>query len=71
MPAKAGIQKYLIILDSRFRGNDANGRIKTFYDFIKIENSKLPEAGRKATSLPLIQFKTKNSKFKIDFCIAA
>ena len=37
MPAKAGIQKYLKKLDFRFRGNDAQGRFKTFYEFIKIE----------------------------------
>ena len=49
MPAKAGIQKYLKTLDSangcalllekmhyvsRLRGNDAKGRIKTFYESI-------------------------------------
>ena len=34
--AKAGIQNYLKILDSRFRGNDAKGRIKTFYETINI-----------------------------------
>jgi hypothetical protein len=32
MPAKAGIQNYLKILDSRLRGNDANGGFKTFYE---------------------------------------
>jgi len=31
MPAKAGIQNYLISLDSRLRGNDAKGVFKTFY----------------------------------------
>jgi len=36
MPAKAGIQNYLKILDSRLRGHDVKGRIKTFYDIIKI-----------------------------------
>ena len=36
MPAKAGIQNYLKTLDSRFRGNDAKGRFKTFYETIKI-----------------------------------
>ena len=36
MPAKAGIQKCLKILDSRLRGNDANGRFQTFYEGIKI-----------------------------------
>jgi hypothetical protein len=37
MPAKAGIQKHLKILDSRLRGNDAKGDFKTFYQSIKIE----------------------------------
>ena len=37
MPAKAGIQNYLKILDSRLRGNDVKGRFKTFYETIKIE----------------------------------
>ena len=46
MPAKAGIQKYLKTLDSRLRGNDAKGRIKTFYESVfsfsqKKMNSKL------------------------------
>jgi hypothetical protein len=36
MPAKAGIHKYLKTLDSRFRGNDAKGQIKTFYESINI-----------------------------------
>ena len=35
MPAKAGIQNYLKILDSRLRGNDIKGRLKTFYETIK------------------------------------
>ena len=39
MPAKAGIQNYLNLLDSHLRGNDIKGRIKTFYDTIKIEHS--------------------------------
>jgi hypothetical protein len=34
MPAKAGIQNYLKTLDSRLRGNDAKGRLKTFYETI-------------------------------------
>jgi len=34
MLSKAGIQNYLKILNSRLRGNDAKGRIKTFYDTI-------------------------------------
>ena len=37
MPAKAGIQNYLKILDSRFHGNDVKGYIKTFYDTIKVK----------------------------------
>jgi hypothetical protein len=36
MPAKAGIQNYLKILDSRLRGNDVKGRFKTYYETIKI-----------------------------------
>jgi len=39
MPAKAGIQNYLKILDSRLRGNDVKGRIKTFYDTINFLSS--------------------------------
>jgi hypothetical protein len=35
MPAKAGIQKYLKKLDFRFRGNDAQGRFKIFYETVK------------------------------------
>jgi len=34
MPAKAGIQNYLKILDSRLRRNDVKGRIKFFYETI-------------------------------------
>jgi hypothetical protein len=37
MPAKAGIQNHLKILDSRLRGNDAKGGFKTFYETINIE----------------------------------
>jgi hypothetical protein len=36
MPAKAGIQNYLKILDSRLRGNDAKGGFKTFYETINV-----------------------------------
>ena len=36
MPAKAGIQNYLKILDSRLRGNDVKGRFKTYYETTKI-----------------------------------
>jgi hypothetical protein len=35
IPANAGVQSRLIILDSRFRGKDAKARVKPFYDFIK------------------------------------
>ena len=38
MPAKAGIQNYLKILNSRLRENDAKGGIKTFYETIKVES---------------------------------
>ena len=41
MPAKAGIQNHLKILDSRLRGNDAKGGFKTFYETINIERSIL------------------------------
>ena len=34
MPAEAGIKKCLKTLDSRLRGNDANGRFQTFYEGI-------------------------------------
>ncbi len=35
-PAEAGVQNSLNLLDSRFRGNDKNGEIATFYEFIKL-----------------------------------
>ena len=35
MPAKAGIQNYLNVLDSRLRGHDAKGGFKAFYETIK------------------------------------
>ena len=41
MPAKTGIQNYLKTLDSRFRGNDAKGRFKTFYETIKVDKKTL------------------------------
>jgi len=41
MPAKAGIQKYLKTLDSRLRGHDAKGRIKTFYENINFVHEEL------------------------------
>jgi hypothetical protein len=37
MPAKAGIQNHLKILDSRLRGNDAKGGFKTFYETINLQ----------------------------------
>jgi len=40
MPAKAGIQNHLIILDSRLRGNDAKGGFKTFYETINYRIKK-------------------------------
>ena len=33
-PAEAGVQNSLNLLDSRFRGNDKNGEITTFYETI-------------------------------------
>jgi hypothetical protein len=33
-PAKAGVQKGVISLDSRFRGNDEKGSV-IFYEFVK------------------------------------
>ena len=38
-PAEAGVQRYFNLLDSRFRGNDKNGEIATFYEAIKSESS--------------------------------
>ena len=38
MPAKAGIQNYLISLGSRLRGNDAKEGFKTFYENINVEH---------------------------------
>ena len=35
----AGIQNWLILLDSRFSGNDDNGCFSTFYEFVKIDLS--------------------------------
>jgi len=37
MPAKAGIQNYLKILDYRLRGNDVKRCFKAFYETIKIK----------------------------------
>jgi hypothetical protein len=41
MPAKAGIQNHLKILDSRLRGNDPKGGFKTFYETINIDDPML------------------------------
>jgi hypothetical protein len=35
-PAQAGAQKFLILLDSRFRGNDENGKKTAFYEIINL-----------------------------------
>jgi hypothetical protein len=40
MPAKAGIQNHLKILDSHLRGNDIKGRFKTFSKTINLVNMK-------------------------------
>ena len=37
-PAEAGVQNSLNLLDSRFRGNDKNGEVTTFYETIKDDN---------------------------------
>jgi len=37
-PAEAGVQNSLKLLDSRFRGNDKNGEVTTFYETIKDDN---------------------------------
>jgi len=39
MPAKAGIQNYLKILDSRLHGSDVKGRIRTSYETINLQFS--------------------------------
>ncbi len=36
-PAKAGVHKESIFLDSRFHGNDNKGCFLAFYEFINIE----------------------------------
>ena len=35
MPAQAGIQNYLLRLDSRLHGNDAKGSFETLYECAK------------------------------------
>ncbi|MDI7260504.1 MAG: hypothetical protein QME90_11360 [Thermodesulfobacteriota bacterium] len=39
-PAEAGVQNSLNLLDSRFRGNDKNGEIATFYETNKHDRRK-------------------------------
>jgi len=39
MPAKAGIQNYLKIPNSRIRGNDAKGGLQIFYETIKLKKN--------------------------------
>jgi len=39
-PANAGVQKWLISLDSRVRGNDENGSFLTFYEFVNLHSRK-------------------------------
>ena len=34
-PAKAGVQKFLVFLDSGFRRNDRKRRFLTFYEVVK------------------------------------
>jgi hypothetical protein len=41
MPAEAGIQNYIKILDSRPCGKDAKGGFKTFYEIIIIHQNQL------------------------------
>ena len=41
MPANAGVQNHLKILDSRLHGNDAIGGFKTFCETIKIEGPRI------------------------------
>ena len=59
MPAKAGIQNHLKILDSRLRGNDVKGRFKTFYETINIE--------RPTSNNVFCQFKKRLSKANLPF----
>jgi hypothetical protein len=39
IPAKARIQSFHTVLDSRHRGNDGHGCLMAFYDFINGERS--------------------------------
>ena len=39
-PAKAGVQKSLLFLDSGFRRNDRKGPFATFYEFRNLQNVK-------------------------------
>ena len=34
-PAKAGVQRFLVFLDSGFRRNDRKGRFLAFYEVLK------------------------------------
>jgi len=40
-PAKAGVQKWLIPLNSRLRGNDENCCFLTFYECINLQLSQI------------------------------
>ena len=40
IPAKAGIYNYIILLDSRFHGNDKQRRNLTFYGFVIHESGR-------------------------------
>ena len=55
MPAKAGIQNYLKILDSRLRGNDVKGRFKTFYETINIKFGKTRVSDARKVSLNAVK----------------
>ena len=35
-PAKAGVQKFSVFLDSGFHRNDREGRFRIYYEFIKV-----------------------------------
>jgi len=42
-PAKAGVQNFLVFLDSGFRRNGRKGRFRTSYEFI---NFYIPKKGK-------------------------
>ena len=52
-PAKAGVQKFLNFLDSRFHGNDRKKRFRTFYELINTELNATKEQRTAITSNPL------------------